>query len=78
MVFGVLGISINQTLITQKHEQHETSNTLHAEKFYHGHHTHSRGVHRRHTYTIEELLARDFPTTISNDIDMDPCKSGET
>jgi hypothetical protein len=29
------------------------------------------------TYSIEELMSQTFPTTISNDIDMDPCKAGK-
>lgn len=31
--------------------------------------------HRHGAYSIDELLATKFPTRISNDIDMDPCKS---
>lgn len=33
--------------------------------------------HRHGAYSIDELLATKFPTRISNDIDMDPCKSSK-
>ncbi|XP_039438500.1 tolloid-like protein 1 [Culex pipiens pallens] len=32
--------------------------------------------HQRSRYSVEELLHTTFPTAISGDIDMDPCKSG--
>jgi hypothetical protein len=32
-------------------------------------------IHKK--YSIEDLMSQTFPTTISNDIDMDPCKAGE-
>lgn len=32
---------------------------------------------KHHKYTIDELLMTTFPTSISDDIDMNPCKSGK-
>ncbi|XP_055588097.1 tolloid-like protein 1 isoform X2 [Uranotaenia lowii] len=49
---GTRGLELNQTLITQRHQQQQ-----------------------RNQFTIDELLALKTLPRISDDIDMDPCKS---
>lgn len=48
--------------ILQNHEQHPE---------------HQRNFSPKYHYTIDELLNTTFPTRISDDIDLDPCKSGK-
>ncbi|XP_065076987.1 protein tolkin-like [Ochlerotatus camptorhynchus] len=51
----------------------ELNQTLITQKHQQHHHHH----HHHQKYSIDELLATTFLTKISNDIDMDPCKSSK-
>lgn len=59
--------------ITQRHEQFHPLDGL-----VDGQHRRSarHNVKQRRIYTADELLHTRFPSQISDDIDMDPCKSG--
>lgn len=57
----VFGNSINQTTqITNRHQRCPE--------------TPDKPNERKYEYSIDELLTTQFPSRISNDIDMDPCK----
>lgn len=55
------GLELNETLITQKHRNNQQQ----------------QQQHRHQRFTIDELLSLKFQARISDDIDMDPCKSSQ-
>lgn len=51
------------------HETTKSSNSIENQ--------HQRHITPKYHYTIDELLNTTFPTRISDDIDLDPCKTGK-
>lgn len=61
--------------VTQRHEQFNAAEGLLGGSVGQQR-TGRQNVTPRRTYTAEELIHTRFPSSISDDIDMDPCKSG--
>ncbi|KAH8397671.1 hypothetical protein KR215_004540 [Drosophila sulfurigaster] len=69
--------------IEQAASSHPYQEYVHGQHYQHQHHhlQHKRKQQQHHRtyhskYTIEQLLHLEVPRQMSNDIDMDPCKSG--
>lgn len=66
--------SLPQTT-TKKENHHYHENTKSSNSLQN--HQHQRNFSPKYHYTIDELLNTTFPTGISDDIDLDPCKTGK-
>lgn len=65
---------------TNHHENTKSSNLLqnhHYQIQQQEQEQHQRNFSPKYHYTIDELLNTTFPTRISDDIDLDPCKTGK-